>query len=366
MTLLSSTPKADGFRMPGEFEPHSHIWMIWPERPDVWRNQAIPGQKAFTKVAEAISRFTPITMLVSPNQMGNARQQLPKSVAVLEMPSNDSWMRDSGPSFVVNDAGELRMVDWRFNAYGGLEEGLYYPWDADDQIPEKLSEHLGIGRYRAPIVCEGGAIHVDGQGTLMSTPDCLFNPNRNGDKSEAEIEQALADYLNLEKIIWLRCDIEEETDGHVDQLVAFVRPGEVMLLWTDDQQNDYYDIVHEAYETLKTTTDAHGRNFKVHKLYLPEPMYLTAEEAAGIEQIDGSFPREAGMPIADCYINYLVTNSGVIVPTFDQPKADNLALSILSEVFPKHEIVGVPSREIGIGGGLIHCITQQQPATEPQ
>ena len=361
MALLNSTPKADGFRMPGEFEPQSRVWMIWPQRPDVWRDGAAPGQQAFVNVATAISQFTPVTLLTAADQLENARSQLPESVSILEMPSNDSWMRDSGPSFVVNDEGELRLVDWQFNAYGGLEEGLYYPWEDDDRIPERLSEHLGLDRYRAPIICEGGAIHVDGEGTLMTTPDCLLNPNRRGEKSKGDIEQALSDYLNLEKIIWLDCDMEEETDGHVDQLVAFVRPGEVMLTWTDDQQNDYYDIVHEAYEVLAKTTDAQGRRLKIHKLYQPEPMFLTAEEAAGIQSVDGSFPREAGFPVADCYINYLITNNGIIVPTFDQPKADNLALSLLSEVFPKHAVVGVPSREIGIGGGLIHCITQQQP-----
>lgn len=361
MALLTSTPKADGFRMPGEFEPQAHVWMIWPERPDVWRDGAQLGQKAFVETAAAIAQFTPVTMLTSAGQMANARAQLPKSVALLQMANNDSWCRDSGPSFIVNDQGKLRAVDWQFNAYGGYEEGLYIPWEADDQIPAQLANHLGIDRYRAPIVCEGGAIHVDGQGTLLTTPDCLLNPNRNPHMSQAEVEQALSDYLNLEKIIWLRCDVEEETDGHVDQLVTFAAPAEVIILWTDDQHNDYYDIVHEAYETLSTTTDAQGRNFEIHKLPLPEPMYLTAEEAAGIAQVDGVYPREAGMPIADCYTNFLITNGGIIVPTFDQPKADRLALSLLSEVFPKHKIVGVPSREIGIGGGLIHCITQQQP-----
>lgn len=363
MALLNSTPKVDGFRMPGEYEPQSHVWMIWPERTDVWRDHATPGQKAFANVASAISRFTPVTLLTSAEQLDNARQQLPSNINVLEMPNNDSWARDSGPSFVVNDKGVLRAVDWQFNAYGGLEEGLYDPWDDDDRIPERLSDHLQIDRYRAPIVCEGGAIHVDGEGTLLTTRDCLLNPNRNPDMSLGEIEQALGDYLNVDRIIWLDCPMEEETDGHVDQLVAFVRPGEVMLTWTDDPQNDYYDIVREAFEVLAKSTDAQGRKFQIHKLYQPEPMFLTAEEAAGLEQDDVVFPREAGFPIADCYINYLVTNNGIIVPTFNQPKADNLALSILSEVFPRHEVVGVPSREIGIGGGLIHCITQQQPAT---
>ncbi len=362
MALLSSTPKADGFRMPGEFEPQSRVWMIWPQRPDVWRDGAQPGQQAFVDVATAIQKFTPVTMLTAADQLENARAQLPEPVQVLEMPSNDSWMRDSGPSFVKNGSGELRVVDWQFNAYGGLEEGLYEPWDDDDRIPERVSDYLKLDRYRAPITCEGGAIHVDGQGTLMTTRDCLLNPNRNPNMSLGEIEQALSDYLNLEKIIWLDCPMEEETDGHVDQLVAFVRPGEVMLTWTDDQKNDYYDIVHEAFEVLSNTKDARGRKLHIHKLYLPEPMFLTADEAAGLEQEGVMFPREAGMPIADCYINYLITNNGIIVPTFDQPAADNLALSTISEVFPRHKVVGVSSREIGIGGGLIHCITQQQPA----
>ena len=361
MALLDSTPKADGFRMPGEFEPQSHVWMIWPERTDVWRDKAIPGQRAFVEVASAIAKFTPVTLLTSTAQLDNSRRQLPSHVNVLEMPSNDSWARDSGPSFVINDDGELRAVDWQFNAYGGLEEGLYDPWDDDDKLPERLSDHLGIDRYRASIVCEGGAIHVDGQGTLMTTRDCVLNANRNPGMSLGGIEQALGDYLNIDKIVWLDCPMEEETDGHVDQLVAFARPGEVMLTWTDDPENAYYDIVRKAYDDLMSETDAQGRKFQIHKLYQPEPMFLTADEAAGLEQEDVVFPREAGFPIADCYINYLITNNGIIVPTFDQPEADNLALSILSEVFPRHQVVAVPSREIGIGGGLIHCITQQQP-----
>ena len=363
MKTLTSTPRQDGFRMPGEFEPHAGCWMVWPERPDVWRNGAKPAQTAYTAVATAIAQFEPVTMVVSANQFRHARSRLPSHIRVVEISNNDAWMRDTGPSFVVNDKGEVRGVDWEFNAYGGLEEGLYFPWDSDAILAQKILEITAVDRYKSPLVAEGGSIHVDGQGTLLTTEDCLLNPNRNPNLSQEEVENLLRDYLNVEEIIWLRCEVEgDETNGHVDQLCCFARPGEVVLTWTDDPDNVYFDVVREAYDTLMTSMDAHGRRFKVHKLPLSDPMSVTKEEAEGIEVTDVAYTRFEGMPIVDTYINFYIANGGVVVPTFNQPNKDQQALQVLAEVFPNRKVVGVPSREIGIGGGLIHCITQQQPA----
>jgi agmatine deiminase len=348
--------------MPGEFEPHAGCWLTWPERPDVWRNGAKPAQTAYTAVATAIAQFEPVTVAVSAAQFRHARMRLPRHIRVVEISNDDAWMRDSGPSFVVNDQGVVRGVDWEFNAYGGLDEGIYFPWDKDAQMAEKVLEIAGLDRYKAPLVAEGGSIHVDGQGTLLTTSDCLLNPNRNPTMSQADVEQVLGDYLSVDKVIWLHCEVEgDETNGHVDQLCCFARPGEIVLAWTDDPDNIYYDVVREAYETLMRTPDAQGRTFKIYKLPLAEPMFLTKEEAEGIEINDIAYRREAGMPLVDTYINFYIANGGIVVPTFNQPKCDNLALETLSEAFPDRKIVGVPSREIGIGGGLIHCITQQQP-----
>ena len=180
---LTTTPTQDGFRMPAEWSNHAGTWMIWPERPDNWRNGAKPAQIAFAQVATAIAAYEPVTMCVSPAQYLNARHALPVGVRLVEMTSNDSWIRDCGPSFVTNPNHEVRGVDWRFNAWGGLQDGLYSPWDQDDLVGEKVLEMERALRYAPPIVLEGGSIEVDGEGTLMVTMQCLLNKNRNPDLS---------------------------------------------------------------------------------------------------------------------------------------------------------------------------------------
>ncbi len=231
---LKSLPSRDGYRMPGEFEPHAGCWMLWPERPDNWRMGAKPAQAAFAAVATAISRSEPVTIGVSAGQFHHARSVLPPQVRVVELSSDDAWMRDVGPTFVVNGRGGVRGVDWMFNAWGGLEGGLYRAWNLDDVVAKKVLEIEGRDRYFAPFVLEGGAIHVDGQGTLITTEDCLLNPNRNPKLTRTDIERLLERYLGIELVIWLgRGVVDDETSGHVDNLCCFVRPGEVVLTWTE-------------------------------------------------------------------------------------------------------------------------------------
>jgi len=359
--LIDRPPRQDGYRMPGEFESHTQTWMLWPVRTDNWRLGAKPAQAAFTAVAAAIARFEPVTMGVPAGQFLNARCHLPENVRVVELSYNDSWIRDCGPTFVVDDHGGVRGVDWDFNAWGGLEEGLYFPWDQDDLVPQKVLDIERVDRYKAPLVLEGGSIHVDGQGTLITTEECLLNPNRNPDLSKEEIENALKAYLNLEKIIWLGRGVHnDETNGHVDNLCCFLRPGEVALTWTNDENDPQYEISLDAYRRLSQATDARGRRLVVHKIHQPDPILITAEESGGVDSVDGTMPRLEGDRMAASYINFLMVNGGAIVPVFNDPH-DEIALAKLRELLPEREVVGVYAREILLGGGNIHCITQQQP-----
>jgi len=358
---IQSTPRIDGFRMPGEFEAHAGCWMLWPERPDNWRLGAKPAQQAFVDVATAINQFEPVTMSVSRDQFVNARHMLPDHVRVVEMSYNDSWMRDCGPTFVINDQGDVRLVDWDFNAWGGLDGGLYFPWDQDDLVPCKVAEIERVDRYKAPIVMEGGSIHVDGQGTLMTTEECLLNPNRNPELSKGEIEEALREYLNVDTFIWLERGVYlDETSGHVDNLCCFIRPGVVALTWTDDRSDPQYEISKEAYERLSKATDARGRKLEIHKIQQPAPIFITEEESKGVDAVEGTLPREAGDRMAGSYINFYTADGGIVMPTFDDPQ-DEVALEALQGLFPGRKVVGVRAREILLGGGNIHCITQQQP-----
>lgn len=348
--------------MPGEFEPHSGCWMAWPERPDNWRLGAKPAQEAYAAVAAAIAGSEPVTMAVSDAQFENARAMLPPAVRVVEVSTDDAWIRDHGPTFVVDGAGGRRGVDWRFNAWGGKNGGLYFPWDRDERVAAKVLEIEGADRYRAPIVLEGGAIHVDGEGTVLTTEECLLNPNRNPELSQEQIERVLLDYLGAEKMVWLGPGVfEDETDGHVDNLACFARPGTVLLTWTDDEDDPQHAISRDARERLEAASDARGRPFEVVLLPSPGPLQISAEEAEGVQVVEGSRPRRAGDRMAASYVNFYLGNSRIVMPLLD-PRHDGEAEAILRRVFPEREVVGVPAREILLGGGNIHCVTQQVPA----
>jgi len=358
---LESTPAADGFHMPGEFEPHDGCWMLWPRRPDVWRLGAKPAQEAFAAVAAAIAEAEPLTMGVDAEQFDNARALLPPSVRLVELSSDDAWMRDVGPTFVVDEEGRRRGVDWRFNAWGGLEGGLYFPWDRDDHVARKVLEMERADRYRAPLVLEGGAIHVDGEGTCLVTEECLLNRNRNPQLRRDEIERGLRHHLGVEQVIWLGRGVHsDETDGHVDNLCCFVRPGVVALTWTEDQEDPQHAISSDARRRLEAATDAHGRSLEVHLLHQPGPLYMTEDEARGRDHVDGTLPRPAGDRMAASYVNFYLANDRVVLPLLDE-RWDEPAAEALDALFADRRVVGVPAREILLGGGNIHCITQQVP-----
>lgn len=360
--LLLTTPADDGFRMPAEFEPHSGCWMLWPERASNWRRGAKPAQAAFAAVATAIATAEPVTVGVSANHYVHARTALPDAIRVVEMSSNDAWMRDVGPTFVVNDKGAVRGVDWHFNAWGGLNGGLYFPWDQDDLVARKVLEVEARDRYRAPLILEGGAIHVDGEGTLLTTEECLLNPNRNPHLDKGQIEILLHEYLGITNVVWLgKGVVADETDGHVDNLCCFARPGEVVLAWTDNKRDPQYRVSLDAYERLMESRDARGRRFKIHKLAHPAPSYRTKAETLDIDAEEGGEKRAAGDRLTTSYVNFYIGNGVIVMPLLDR-KTDKLAARQLQKIFPESRLIGVESREIVLGGGNIHCITQQVPA----
>ncbi len=374
--IYGSTPKQDGFRMPGEFEPHDHVFMIWPERPDNWRQGAKPAQRAYAEVAKAIAKHTPVTVLVNNTQYANARARLPEHIRVVEMSSDDAWVRDCGPTFVINDeTGEIRGVDWIFNAWGGLVDGLYFPWANDDAMAQKICDLQGIDSYRTDadscpagldFILEGGSIHVDGEGTLITTEMCLLNPDagRNVPNLDKEqIEMMLKEYLNLEKIIWIKDGIDPyETNGHIDDVACYIRPGEVACIWTEDPNHPFYAAAQAAYKTLSEATDAKGRKLKVHKMCMTkEPCYL--KDAWSIDTATGAIPREEGEVSIASYMNFLITNNAIILPQYGDEN-DALAVQQAQEMFPGYTIEPVMTTEVAYGGGNIHCITQQQPSVK--
>jgi agmatine deiminase len=252
-------------------------------------------------------------------------------------------------------------VDWDFNAWGGLVGGLYFPWDLDDAVPQKVLEIEGLDRYKAPLVLEGGSIHVDGEGTLVTTEECLLNENRNPDLSREQIEEFLKAYTGVSKIVWLgRGVYNDETNGHVDNLCTFLRPGLLALTWTDDANDPQYEISRDAFERLSKAKDAKGRKLEVLKIHQPDPVLIRAEEAEGVDAVAGSQPRNAGDRMAASYVNFFLCNGGLVLPTFDDPH-DEAAMAALQKALPERRVVGVRAREILLGGGNIHCITQQQP-----
>eukprot|EP00978_Attheya_sp_CCMP212_P005914 scaffold13199_cov62-Attheya_sp.AAC.6 len=294
------------------------------------------------------------------------------SVHVCE--SDDSWARDTGPTFVFSDTS-LIGLDWKFNAYGGPDDGCYWPCNKDQKVSSTMchvvrNETSQTVRHRpVDIILEGGSIHTDGEGTVLATEECLLNPNRNPSLTKPEIEEKVLSALGCQKLIWLPRGLaaDEDTNGHIDNMTCFTAPGEIVLSWCDDEEadKDNYDRCREAMAVLELATDAKGRSIQVHKLMVPPPMWYTEEEVGGMELVSGVPPRDVGERLAASYVNFYIANTGIIVPQFGHEATDAQALDVLGRLFPGRTVEGVNSKEILLGGGNIHCITQQVPLDLP-
>lgn len=371
------TPKQDGFIMPGEFEVHKGCILIWPSRPGSWRNEAREAKKAFAAVIEAIARSEAVFLAARKEDMAEAtnfvnelkRKQIPYPVTVFEAKTDDAWARDIGPTFVVSDKANERMVravNWEFNAWGGEVDGLYASWKLDNAFAKAFSAWQGYECYdAAPFVLEGGSIHSDGEGTVLVTASCLLSKGRNPELSKKQIEEKLKAYLGAEKILWLPRGIYlDETNEHVDNVCAFLKPGEVILAWTDNEDDPQYVLSKACLDYLESECDAKGRKLVIHKLPIPDvPICVTKEELEGYCFEEGEDTREEGERLAASYVNFYFSNGAVVMPEFggENKESDVRAQEIMKKLCPEREIIAVDARDILTGGGNIHCITQQIP-----
>jgi agmatine deiminase len=337
----SENPADEGFYMPPEWAPHTCTWMAWPCRDDLWPDYPATC-RAYANVANAIARFEPVKMLAPHSKTSNAVKLLDGLVEVIPMSIDDSWARDSGPNFLINRRGELAGSTWIFNAWGGK----YQPHDQDALMGSRILELAGAVEFASPLIAEGGGITVDGEGTVITTESCFPNKNRNPDWSKSRIEGELCRTLGAEKVIWLPGDVDEtETDGHVDGVAAFVRPGVVLVEVNDDVTDPHYATCQENLAALQGQSDARGRKIQIELIE------------------EGSYHPEDWNGGCLSYINAYLANGAVIVPGYDG-KRDRAAVETWQRVYPEREIVQVQINDIGVGGGGIHCITQQQPATQ--
>lgn len=333
-------PREWGFSMPGEWERHECCWMAWPCRQRPWPAYAAT-QRAYAEVANTIARFEKVRMLAKTHDLAAAHELLDDAVELVEMPIDDSWARDSGPNFLVSPEGELAGSAWIFNAWGAK----YRPYDQDAKMGERILGLAGARIFRSPLVAEGGGITVDGEGTVITTESCLLNRNRNPDWTRREIEDELCRTLGVSKIIWIPGDIgETETDGHVDGIAAFIEPGRVLVEVNPDNSDPHYPVGRENTAALRNQTDAKGRKLELE--FIHEGIYHADQWNGGCSS----------------YINSYLANDAVIVPAYGYPR-DPAAVETYQRLYPDREIVQVQIDDIAIGGGGIHCITQQQPET---
>lgn len=370
MKVRHTKPKEDGYYMPAEFSEHEGTILIWPVRPGSWGRSPKKAQEAFLKIIRETAAGETVYLLADERHLEEARQAAGKYANILPIETDDAWARDIAPTFVT-DGRTLRGISWKFNAWGGATDGLYASWEKDDAAAGNICSELEYDCYDAgEFVLEGGSIHSDGEGTVLVTESCLLSPGRNPKLSKAEIENRLKDYLGAEKVLWLpRGIFQDETNEHVDNVCTFTAPGEVVLAWTDDKSDPQYEMSSACLDYLEHEPDAKGRKLKVHKLPVPDvPVLVTQEEIGQYVFEAGEEKREAGERLAASYVNLYFTNTAVLVPQFggENIESDRYALRLLEGLCPDRKVVGIDSRAILLGGGNIHCVTQQIPKGEKE
>jgi agmatine deiminase len=340
--MKNGLPKDLGFHMPAEWHVHQACWMAWPCHVATWALIGLPrARQVYARIANAIAQYEPVNMLVSPEHLSTATELCGANIHLIPLPLNDSWTRDTGPTFLLNTEHELAGIHWIHNAWGGN----YPDCDLDKQIASTILDKSHARQFNAPFVMEGGSFHVDGDGTVLTTKECLLNKNRNPQLSMQEIEEHLCQYLGANKVIWLEKGlIGDETDGHVDEIATFLAPGKVLALITHDKQDENYAILQKNLEILHNSMDAKGRQLEVWTVNLPPATYID------------------GQRLTLSYVNFYLANQGIVMPAFGYPDYDKAAYQLFRQLFPDHAITQVDASDLFAGGGGIHCITQQEPS----
>lgn len=343
------TPRSLGFRMPAEWEAQHAIWLSWPHNTITWPGDRLHAvEQSYVEWIRALHTHQAIHLLVGNRDREAAvRERLrregvgPEAIRFFQIENQDAWIRDYGPTFVVNDrTREKAMVKWTFNAWGNKYNDL----KPDDSVPHAMNQLLGIRMFEPGLVLEGGSIDVNGSGTVLTTRQCLLHKNRNPNLSQQQIESYLGEYLNVSTVLWLDEGIVgDDTDGHIDDIARFVDRSTVVCVVEEDPNDDNYAILRENVDRLKTMRNETGQQLRV--VDLPTPGYVGDDE--------GRLPAS--------YANFYIGNGTVVVPTFDHAN-DAKAVDVLQRCFPQHRVVGVPCREMVFGLGTLHCGSQQEPA----
>ena len=324
--------------MPAEWTPHECCWMAWPRDGATWPLPMTDVYQHFARLLLTIAQFEPVRLLVDPADRQIVRRYIPDEIEILEVPLDDSWMRDIGPTFVFDDKKQLHGVDWQFNGWGK------YPYQKDQFVARRVLEYLAIPRIEADWVNEGGAIHVDGQGTCLLTETVQLNANRNPNLDLAGVEQRLAASIGAQHCIWLPRGLEDDdTDGHVDELACFVAPGKVLAA-TAQIEDDNHAILQANLELLSLMRDAAGQPLSIRTIELPPARWI------------------GDLRLSQSYVNFYIANGAVIAPAYGDARADARALDVLQSCFVDRPVVQVDCSVLVSGGGNIHCLTQQQPA----
>jgi agmatine deiminase len=346
--------------MPAEWEPHEATWLSWPHNRETWPGAFENIPDVFAQLAGVLCESELVRINVADESMADeVRTLLGKCGVNLEAvrfhlnPTNDCWVRDHGPIYVVQNQGGERnpvfqknrvsaraIVDWDYNSWGNK----YPPFDLDDAVPARIAEETGEERFTPGIVLEGGSIDVNGQGTLLTTESCLLNPNRNPQLDKGEIEQYLRDYLGVAHILWLGDGIVgDDTDGHIDDITRFVSPDTVVTAVEDDPQDANFQPLQDNLRRLQSMTGQDGRPLNVVTLPMPGPV----------------FHEDHRLPAS--YANFYIANRRVLAPVYGH-RNDQTALETLQRLFPERLVLGFDCTDLAWGLGAIHCVTQQQPA----
>ncbi len=341
--MPESLPQQLGYRWPAEWEPHRGTWMTWPHNADTWPGIFDQIPFAYARLVRAIAEFEPVFLLVQPELVQTVWEMLGdvSALAIVELATNDSWIRDYGPFFLQSpDKRTDLVVDWAYNAWGEK----YPPWDLDAAAAAAMAAGLELPRVEAPFVLEGGAVEGDGHGTILTTRSCVLHPNRNGQVEQAHVERLLTQYLTAQRVIWLEhASLNgDDTDGHVDQLVRFVNPHTVIVAATSSEDTANYNTLIQLRRELEQVRCFDGSRLEVQPIQIPQNLYLD----------DHRLPAS--------YCNFSFVNGGVVLPVFEAPE-DAAAIATFEQLFPDRQICPVPCRELVWGLGAVHCLTLQQP-----
>lgn len=347
----NKTPAALGFHMPAEWHPHASTWLTWPKDPETWPGRVAQVEEIFIRMISALTPHETVDLLVDDEAgehavRGRCGFASAANIRFHRIQTVDSWIRDYGPNFVIDGNGKVAFNDWTFNAWGDKYEAL----KQDDQVPGRLESVLSLRRFAPGIVMEGGSIEVNGAGCVLTTEQCLLNPNRNPRLSRSEIEEYLKSYLGAAKVLWLGEGIVgDDTDGHIDDIARFVAPNVIICALEADPEDANYKLLHDNLARLRSMTDVAGRPFEIVTLPMPGVVGGASTDTRNLDRLPAS------------YANFYVANNIVLAPVFGHVN-DARAVETLQRVFPNRRVIPINCEPLVWGMGTIHCVTQQQPA----